>query len=163
MKEHRWRLTCNLNGTGTEFIISWGASWNGCVFPQRRGWNFGTVWSYHLSREGRECVSVDWSKLRIQVISHSWVSLFVACGVGGIFEWVVSFILGESWVIGIDLGSLNPMHRGGGTKCSWLKWDNDCLGVGDNRPVNPLHFKEGTSCLSLKWDHDWSGLEEVIS
>ena len=51
------------------------------------------------------------------------------------------------------------MHLRGGTKCYWLKWDNDWSGGGVNRPVNPMHLREDTSCFSLKWKNHWWGLE----
>ena len=50
------------------------------------------------------------------------------------------------------------MHLRGGTKCCWLRWDNDWWGGGDNRPVKPMHLREDTSRFSLKWKNDWWGL-----
>ena len=29
----------------------------------------------------------------------------------------------------IDEGPVKPMHLRGGTKCYWLMWDNDWLGI----------------------------------
>ena len=65
----------------------------------------------------------------------------------------------ESRYIYIDKGPLKPKHLIGGTKCYWLKWDNDWLGAWANRPVNPLNLREDTSCFSLKWKNHWWGLE----
>ena len=72
---------------------------------------------------------------------------------------MISFIPGKSQIIDIDKGPEQPMNLRGGTKCYWLKWDNDCSGGGDNRPVNPMHLREDTSCFSLKRKNDWWGLE----
>ena len=72
---------------------------------------------------------------------------------------MISFIPGKSQIIDIDKGPEQPMNLRGGTKCYWLKWDNDCSGGGDNRPVNPMHSKEDTSCFPLKWKNHWWGLE----
>ena len=83
------------------------------------------------------------------------VPLFVTYGVGGIFEWVVSFIPGKSWIIDINKEPVKPMHLRDGTKCCWLNWDNDWSGGIDNRPVNPMHLGEDTSCFSLKWKNHW--------
>ena len=77
---------------------------------------------------------------RIQVSSNIGVSLFVTYGVGGIFEWVVSFIPEKSWTTDIDKEPVKPMHLSGGAKCYWLTWDNDWSGAWDNRPVNPMHL-----------------------
>ena len=68
---------------------------------------------------------------------------------------MVSLIPGKSRIIDIDKGPVTPMHLRGGTKCYWLKWDNDWWGGGDNRPVNPVHLREDTSCFSLKRKNDW--------
>ena len=96
---------------------------------------------------------------KLTVVLEFLYQVFVTYGVGGNFEWVVSFIPGKSWIIDIDEGPVKPMHLRGGTKCYWLKWDNDWLGGGDNRPVNPMRLREDTSCFSLKWKNDWWGLE----
>ena len=95
----------------------------------RRRWNFRMVWNYHFFRESRECISVDWSWWRNHVSSNNGVSLFLTYVVGGIFESVVSFISGKSWIIDIDKESDRSMHLRGSTKCYWLMWDNDWLGA----------------------------------
>ena len=50
------------------------------------------------------------------------------------------------------------MYLRGGTKCYWLKWDNDWSGGIDHRPVNPMHLREDMSCFWLRWKNHWCGL-----
>ena len=56
-----------------------------CHLP--RGWNFRMVWNLIFFRESRECISVDWSRLRIHVSSDIEGSVFFY-DVHVIYEWV---------------------------------------------------------------------------
>ena len=33
----------------------------------------------------------------------------------------------------------------------------------DKEPVKPIHLRDGTKCYWLKWDNDWSGVGGEIT
>ena len=134
---------------GAEFIISSGESWNGCGRMEF----FRMVWSYHLSRGKVVSVSLLTDRNYVSKSAVYW-SFFICYLRRGWNFWVSGIV--HSWKVvnnryqGIDEGPVKPIHLRGGTKCCWLKWDNDWLRGWDNRPVNPMHLREKHVVYSLE-------------